>query len=664
MRWLVFAVWLGAVGVAHAGVAVVGLSGDATFTVAPGPWRHRFVAYMDGDKEALPELSIAITEFQADSGRRAVPVTSAVERFGGKGKPDAASFTISVDLPTADTYVASLVVSGGDRPLVRQLTLQVGATAAPGTKVPAAIIGPSSVEVVGDAATLRLDLRNLASVDHTFDVARPSVVRQRNGRRIPAELAMQWSLAGAPGPRDGGALHLPGGGDGIVEVTLEGAEPGQYTVELQLGEPGVAPTGFPGEVFLKRGPLCAILLIAVGVLLASAISRVRDVWLDSQAQRINLGRVVERLQLEASGDAARDALRELRRQATDLDRAISDRRDCRTDIENLGRRAVVFVRANGSAAEIAELDDERRAELRRKLDEVFRLVALPTGEATATDKLSELEDKDAERKVLKAALDAFAASVDNHRLEADAAFTVQLGDLAGRVTHLRELYQRDELDAAQRELAEVRDLLGKRGREAIQRACESPPAWTSEASWTQAMAGVKPLLASSDASYEAVHAAFVDASVALTVKEAQHPEVPQLDAARDMTSRLQLMAKIHAEIGPQTKSISIIAGVTRLFSSTSVHRAAPPRDAPPRAPTEPFEWRTLARRSMRVEVMMLTVVMAVAVVAGVKALWIDNPIWGSSGDLLGAFLWGSGVQVGAEAFIGLAALRAALGRRL
>jgi hypothetical protein len=66
---------------------------------------------------------------------------------------------------------------------------------------------------------------------------------------------------------------------------------------------------------------------------------------------------------------------------------------------------------------------------------------------------------------------------------------------------------------------------------------------------------------------------------------------------------------------------------------------------------------------MRVEVLVFGVVMAVAVVAGVKALWVDNPTWGSWGDLLGAFLWGSGVQVGAEAFVGLAALRAALGRR-
>jgi hypothetical protein len=86
------------------------------------------------------------------------------------------------------------------------------------------------------------------------------------------------------------------------------------------------------------------------------------------------------------------------------------------------------------------------------------------------------------------------------------------------------------------------------------------------------------------------------------------------------------------------------------------------RRAARRLPT-PFEWRALARRSMRVEVMVLGVVMTIAVVAGVKALWIDNATWGGWGDLLAAFLWGSGVQVGAEAFVGLAALRAALGRR-
>ncbi|HEX7839763.1 MAG TPA: hypothetical protein VF469_19945, partial [Kofleriaceae bacterium] len=552
-----------------------------------------------------------------------------------------------------------VVVSGGDKPLVRQLTLQVGPAAAPTTAVPAAVVGPSGVEATGDRAILALDIRNVSAAPHTFTVT-PSVMRKRGERLVATGVVPRASVVLPSGPSPDGKLHLAGGADGLVRLEIEDAPPGEYAVELALGEPGLAPTRFPGAVFMKRGILCAIVLIAIGVLLAFGISRIRDVWLDSQAQRINLGRAMEHLKLEASGDAARDALRELTQQGRDLDRAISDRKDCRADIENLGRRAVVFVRANAAAAEISELDDDRRGELRRKLDEVFRLVALPTGEAACADKLSELEDKDAERKAVKAAIDAFAASLDDHKIEADAALTAQLGDLAARIQKLRDLYQRDELDAAQKELAQLRDLLGKHGRDAIQRACDAVPAWTSEASWSQAMADVKVKLAAPDGSYDAVHKAFIDAKVALTLKETQHPEAPQLAAAKDMPGKLQLMAKIHAETGPQARSPSPVAG---LFTASPPGAPAPPKSGTERRLPEAFEWRALARRSMRVEILVLGVVMAVAVVAGVKALWIDNPTWGSWGDLLGAFLWGSGVQVGAEAFVGLAALRAALGRR-
>lgn len=661
MRWLVFAVWLGAASVAHAGIAVVGLAGDATFPTAPGAWRHTFVAYMDGDKEKLPALSVSITDFQSDSGTRARPARPiATELFGGKADlHDAAAFTISVEIPDPDVYVATVVISGGDKPLVRQLTLQVGPAAAPTTAVPAAVVGPSGVEAIGDRATLELDIRNVSSVAHTFTVA-PRVMRKHGERLVSAHLDPRVSVVLPSGPSPDGKLHLAGGADGVVQLEIQDAPPGEYAVELQLGEPGLAPTRFPGAVFMKRGVLCAIVLIAIGVLLAFGISRIRDVWLDSQAQRINLGRVMEHLKLEPSGDAARDALRELKQQGQDIDRAISDRKDCRADIENLGRRAGVFVRANASAAEISELDDDRRGELRRKLDEVFRLVALPTGDTVAAEKLSELEDRDAERKAVKAGIDTCAASLDDHKIEADAAFTAQLGDLAGHIQQLRDLYQRDELDAAQKELAQVRDLLGKYGRDAIQRACNAVPAWTSEASWSQAMADIKVKLAAPDTSYDAVHKAFVDAKVALTLKETQHPDAPQLAAAKDLPSRLQLMAKIHAESGLQARSFSLVAG---LFTASPVRAPAPSKAGGELRAPEPFEWRALARRSMRVEILVLGVVMAIAVVAGVKALWIDNPTWGGWGDLLGAFLWGSGVQVGAEAFVGLAALRAALGRR-
>jgi hypothetical protein len=530
--------------------------------------------------------------------------------------------------------------------------------------LPVALVGPRDLEAAGDGATLVLGIRNTSAAGHTLAVAPPTVTRKQAARVLPAEVGVRWSVAATSQAPAGSALHLAAGGDGVIQVAISDAPPGEYAVDVQLSEPGMAPATISGAVFLKRGIGCAIALIAVGVLLASGISRLRDVWLDSQAQRINLGRVLERLELEPSGDAARDALYELRQQASDLAGAITDRKDCRGEIENLGRRAVVLARANGAAAEIADLDDGRRGELRRKLDEVFRLLVLPSGDTGAADKLSEIEDKDAERQKVKASLDAFAASVDDHRIEADAAFTVQLQNLSGRLEHLRELYQRDELDAAERELSEVRDLLGRSGREAIQRACDRAPAWTSEASWTQAIAGVKTLLASPSASYDAVHTAFVDATVALTVREVVHPDTPQLAAAKDLSSKLQLMSKIHAECvlppGARAKSFALLSG---MFAASAVRPTATP-SAGERLAAEPFEWRNLARRSTRVELLLLGVVMAIAVVAGVKALWIENATWGSWGDLLAAFLWGSGVQVGAEAFIGLAALRAALGRRL
>ncbi|HEX7836470.1 MAG TPA: hypothetical protein VF469_03355, partial [Kofleriaceae bacterium] len=111
MRWLVFAVWLGAASVAHAGVAVLGLASDASFSTAPGAWRHTFVAYMDGDKEKLPALSVSITDFQSDSGKRARPALPiAIEPLGGKADAhDAAAFTISVEVPDPATYVATVV---------------------------------------------------------------------------------------------------------------------------------------------------------------------------------------------------------------------------------------------------------------------------------------------------------------------------------------------------------------------------------------------------------------------------------------------------------------------------------------------------------------------------------------------------------------------------
>jgi hypothetical protein len=719
MRWLVFAVWLGAIGVAHAGVSVVGLQSDLAVTgAAPGRWCRTFVVYATEDKP-LPRLSIQVTDFQTDAGRRVAPRRPiALTPLDGKAgrapaapcgdaapadaPPDGAadephavaSFTVAVVLPEPDRYVATVIVQPtGAPPQVHELSIRVGPETQPAAAIPVEAVGPHDVEAVGDRASLALGVHNTSAAVHALAVAPPVVTRKQGAHAVPAAVGVRLASI-APADPATPVLRLGGNAVGTVQVEIFDAPPGEYDVDVQLAEPGMPPAKISGAVFLKRGIGIAIAIIAIGVLLASAISRLRDVWLDSQAQRINLGQVMERLQLEPSGDAARETLRELRRQAADISRAISDRRDVRADIENLGRRAVVFARANASAADIADLGDGRREELRRRLDEVFRNIALPSGEVAATERLSELENRDAERQELKAALDALIATISDHRLEADAELGALLGGLAIRIDHARALYQRDEISAAERELKAIRAELARAGRDAIQRACGRAPRWTSEASWQEAMAGVKALLASPEAPYDRVHAAFVDATVALTIKEVKRPEVAELAAAQDLPVKLQLMAKIHAmaitreesaeqsrrgstlesidgsTLESTTESIEesaqdgMFALMAGLFGLTSPRGMGPPRAAVVRHRPETFEWRNLARRSMRVEALVLGVVMAVAVVAGVKALWIDNATWGGWGDLLAAFLWGSGVQIGAEAFVGLAALRAALGRRM
>jgi hypothetical protein len=575
-----------------------------------------------------------------------------------------ASFTVSVVLPEPDRYVATVILmAAGAAPQAHELAIRVGSEPAPSNTLSVERVGPHDAEATGDRALLALGVHNTSAIEHSFAVSPPVVTRKQGTHALPADVGVRL----VPPAAAGTTLRIAGGATGVLQVEVFDAPPGNYAVDVQLGQPGMASATISGEVFVKRGIAWAILIIAIGVLLASAISRLRDVWLDSQAQRINLGQVLERLQLEPSGDAARDALHELRRQGEDIARAITDRRDTRADIESLGRRAVVFARANASAAEVTELGEGRREELRRKLDEVFRLVELPSGEADATDKLSELENRDAERQELKAALEALVASIADHRLEADSTLSELLTGIATRIEHVRALYERDEIAAAEHEVKALRTALDRAGRDAVQRACDGVPPWTSRARWTQAVAQIKVLLASPEASYDTVHTAFVDASVALTVQEVKHPETAALAAATDLSVKLRLLAKIHAESTSREESaeekdvsLSVVAG---LFTA-SPHRVPGATKGGGAAPREAFEWRTLARRSTRVEALLLSVVMAVAVVAGVKALWIDNATWGSWGDLLAAFLWGSGVQVGAEAFVGLAALRAAIGRRL
>src|ERR1043166_2655477 len=119
MRALVIAAWLCVASVAEAGVAIAGLSGDAQFAAAaPGAWSHTFVVYEPGSALGEGAISVRITDFQSDSGRRAAPRRPIeVTWLGDDGaRHDAASFAIAVTLPEPDLYIATLVIDASDQP--------------------------------------------------------------------------------------------------------------------------------------------------------------------------------------------------------------------------------------------------------------------------------------------------------------------------------------------------------------------------------------------------------------------------------------------------------------------------------------------------------------------------------------------------------------------
>ncbi len=652
-----------------------------------GEWQRTFIVFATtGGKQRLADVHVRVLPFQnAGKPRDPIDPTPTLVPIDGAStyidREHPATFTVAATLDANGAFTSAVVVTApGAAPLVRPIEVQVAGGATP---APIAIVqlGPRELATRDSEAVIQLGVHNTSDVEQRVTVMPgPQFTRKAAGEPdADAKLDLtvlpsEHAVAGL-----GAAEYVipPGKTDTVRVRAKQLDEPGEYTGEVRLTRAGAAPVVLNTKIFVKRAWWCAALLIFFGVALAFLIGWFRDHFRNRQETRINLARIRQRLAAilpQVQHDRVRAVWHALEREGARLDQDISLGNDVKSWIELYGARVVLFEDANQAANVLSRLmDGAVQREKRKALDEILATIAQERAPAssieTARTSLLSLNRTAALRDDLAAAIAALEASVAEHGENADA----ELGkDLEGRVRpHLRSaraLLDADDFDASRQQLELARHQLAKVGVASIERAMTIAPAWTDKAAWEalgKKLRDMTPAEITPEV-YARLRDTLIADMIEQTLDAAQKANIKAdaLAAVRDSTDhrkKWRAMKDVHRELAKtkggaltDAKPTSTGAGGVAVGEIPTLQASEVVKLSAPQA------WQSIQRRLLRLDASVTVVVLLLAVLAGIKALWIGNPSWGSGNDLLTAFLWGTGFKVGADAFIGVTALRNAL----
>jgi hypothetical protein len=676
----------------------------AKYTLAkPGTWTHELAIFALDDKD-VPVNSIVVVARPAldlEGGHEtevwADPVDSAIDspRFHRQAP---ARVIVWARFESPGTYATSIYVSAGGAPAIAELSIEVKPAASPAA-LPVTQVGSAQAvaEVeVGESPTVGIWLASTSDTAQTI-----AGVKGRFGRKVGGHTVAAGATA---------TLHEPSAAARVaphtstrVDVDVASLdEPGEYTGDLEFDPGGDRPPiAATMTVYARYGALRAGMWIALGVVVTLLIALVRD-WLQPRSE---LRIAIQRLQVEI--DAARPASetiaaawRQLSAEAAKLASKVSEGVDTqlRSDVESLGKRVALVHAATASAAAISELTSVATQRAKRKIiDDVLAIAVDSTGKADdGFAKLRELGIDDARRTELGQALDALSQSVEEHRASLDPALVAAIETTVDpAIEAAQDARASDDLVSLYHELGRARTALATAGLHSMIMALQHRPTWAGADDWQKLVDGVTKEIPPEPSKLADKYESIRDAYVVEVEKllrhlagewQSAHPlgnvdvtaALKAVDEAQTRRDRVAALRVLQDLLFPPEPGTAISDRV--LLSTASAAPDAPPGYAigvrlVPGLPdvtrarlgafvssVDSVPWSAIQHRLLLSRVSVSFVVFVLALLGGLKLLWIDSVTWGTPGDQLTAFLWGTGAKLTADAFGGIAWLRNALGK--
>jgi hypothetical protein len=480
-----------------------------------------------------------------------------------------------------------------------------------------------------------------------------------------------------------------------VSVKLDGVDgPGIYEAETLVRDTNnaYAPKSIKTIVYRRATWVLALLFVLFGAALAWGARY----YVDGGEARLKLRRrlalLAEQIRAtrgEATADAQIAAARALELDVEDRQRWVRWGGKVE-DIDAAAGRATLRLALLRDIIEASQqlvgLDPERQKTPQKTLEEALAVVRVdPCDEAKINEKrtaVASLALHATRREQLLADLTALDAQLAVRLPDADKTTEGKLRALASDVAAARAELDTGALDDVQKKRDDIRlRFVGIAAAQLAARSAAPKPLGVADADWTTTTDAMKPELAiAQDATkgwperrpaFEKAQALYIMAAngglVAMAEKAAADPKV-----ATRMTA---IAAELKAITDPMTAAAVYEARRREITKATS----GPIADGLVTSRASGFlplafggaHATTVAKRASEVdtldrEVKSMTwlvnlALLVVAAASGVKALWLDNLSWGGWHDYVAAFLWGAGVQVTGNVFVGLVSLRSKLG---
>jgi hypothetical protein len=550
----------------------------------------------------------------------------------------------------------------------------------------------------GEAAQLVVWLANSGDTARVLSLGAPEArfVRKAHGHSLSASPTVALGTT---------SVKIAPHGSAPLTLKVTGLnQPGEYSGDLAIDAgAGALPIAATVTIAVRRSIWWLIAASALGVILTQLGSWIRDWIRPRREHRVALAQIVEHIAaIGETSDKVATARRRVRVEASRIANQIGTGKpdQVKALIDALSQRVDLLAAASANLAAVAELSSLATQAAKRKV--VDHVLAIVVGDSrdTVTDgfkKLDELGIAADRRAELGQALNDLDRSMDEHHHSTDRALVVAIDRTVEPALLAAHAARRaDDLVSLQHELGVAQAALVEAGTRSIRAALEHKPAWIPDDAWDRIRTTVTGVLnasrpgSSAAAGYEAMRDAFVTSvadevlAIATAKVAATRSPDPVLNAA---ILRLQGAGVDRATRAAATRALqdllaratgkpddvvpTAFSGQRAAIQVLSVEAAFPLPEMPATTPAPlglahnlgavAVAWKAIATGKWVTDGTLMLIALVIALVGGVKLLWIDNATWGTWSDLIAAFLWGTGVKLTADAFGGLTWLRRAIG---
>jgi hypothetical protein len=513
-------------------------------------------------------------------------------------------------------------------------------------------------------------------------------------------------------------LVLPADGEEKLVLTMTGlSEPGRYDGVLRLMALGRNPADIPFALIVRESWVAAALLVGIGVLLSFLIRRYFSTGRTRLIRQAAIARLSRQLMAvaEHSPPDSESARRVLNTIEHSMDVLAGDLAGDRTlDLDEriavVRGRMALYEELTGISRRMAGLSADKRAEVRGTLEQqadvlsrqgTSRQELVSVADALAGIKMGALE-----RRALAEASTALDRAINQQRACLPGDRVRRLDEVVGReFSEAMDHFERDELAAARKTLTNARLLFARFLAEGLNaQLAESPPPGLTEGAWANVRNEVLGALGEIDVSTDADAAVLKYRRAAGRFSRALIEGLTRAARARSRelliiplgAAENQRLAQVLEAVEKALKDASEQEPETAMGSyrdaralyeraledmhpptairehdvaggpETTLDRGHRTNDAggwvvalvPELAPRVQSAALPIDRQIESADLAAQVSLLVLAVLSGLKVLWLDDPAWGGKGAYLTALLWGAGLHAaGNAAFEGLQRLR-------